>query len=237
MILLFTDFGHDGPYAGQLRMVLAQRAPQVPVVDLMADAPAWKIKESAYLLAALAERTPQDSVLMAVVDPGVGGERPALAIRSGGRWLVGPGNGLFEPLLRRWGVEACYRILPPPGLTVSASFHGRDLFAPTAAELAQGSLPDWLEPCPPPRVSDWPDDLAAVVYADRYGNLMTGLRASALPQGARLLNLPRCRTFSDLPPGAAFCYENSNGLLEIAVNQGSAQDHFALSVGDVISIS
>lgn len=240
MILLFTDFGLDGPYQGQMKMVLAARAPMVSVIDLMADAPAFRPKESAYLLAALFPECPEGAVLVAVVDPGVGGERSPLACKIAGRWLVGPGNGLFELLVRRYGLEDCREIIPEAGARLSASFHGRDLFAPAAARLALGDVPETWPQRDFPRQEDWPDDWATVIYVDGYGNLMTGLRASALAADTRLKVswqvVEKARTFSDLPTGQAFWYENSNGLVEIAVNQGSAAQMLGLKLGSPIIV-
>src|SRR5215813_9228487 len=101
MIVLFTDFGLTGPYTGQVKAVLHHLAPEVPVVDLFADAPSRNPKASAYLLAAYAVWFPAGTVFLAVVDPGVGGERPAVAVAADGRWFVGPGNGLLEIVQRR----------------------------------------------------------------------------------------------------------------------------------------
>lgn len=241
MIVLFTDFGLDGPYIGQVKAVLWRIAPGVPVIDLFADAPVQRPREAAYLLAAYAIAMPEGSVFVCVVDPTVGGDRPAMAAEIDGRWFVGPGNGLFEPLLRRAESRRAFLIAPPPG-PVSASFHGRDVFAPVAARLALGLS---LESCgliaaPVPRFSDWPDDLPVVVYVDVYGNLMTGLRAAAVPTDALLsLNgqlLSRQRTFADVPPGGAFWYENSNGLAEIAVNRGRADEIFGAGIGARVQI-
>ncbi|HEX6011323.1 MAG TPA: SAM-dependent chlorinase/fluorinase, partial [Geminicoccaceae bacterium] len=154
MILLFTDFGLEGPYVGEMTAVLRRAAPEVPVVNLMADAPAFRPDLASYLLAAVAERSlaPGD-VLLGVVDPGVGGSREALALRLDGRWAVGPDNGLFEPMLRRCGRAETFRVAWRPML-LSASFHGRDLFAPVAARLARGERHD-LAPAPPTRFKDW----------------------------------------------------------------------------------
>ena len=135
MIVLFTDFGVEGPYLGQVKAVLWQHAPMVPVIDLFADAPAQRPRESAYLLAAYAGAFPPGCVFLGVVDPGVGGERRAVAARVDGRWLVGPDNGLFELMLRR-GDAAEQFVIAPPSAGVSASFHGRDVFAPIAGRLA-----------------------------------------------------------------------------------------------------
>jgi S-adenosyl-L-methionine hydrolase (adenosine-forming) len=170
MIALFTDFGLSGPYTGQMKAVLLEMTPGAPVVDLFADAPAGDPKASAYLLAAYAAWFPEGTVFLCVVDPGVGGERPAVIVEADRRWYVGPGNGLFELVQRRARKTQSFDITWQPK-TLSASFHGRDLFAPVAAILARGDEPpgrsrgDSVD-----RRPDWPDDLAEVVYIDHYGN-------------------------------------------------------------------
>jgi S-adenosylmethionine hydrolase len=240
MIALFSDFGLEGPYTGQVKTVLYRTAPGVPVVDLFADAPAGKPKPAAYLLAAYGVWFPPGTVLLAVVDPGVGGPRAAVMIEADGRWYVGPDNGLFELVMRRADIARCWEILWRPE-AMSASFHGRDLFAPVAGQLARGEMPS--RPPRPGEIGrrpDWPDDLPEIVYIDRYGNAMTGLRAGLLPSEARLVVcgrvLTRARTFSNVPPGEAFWYENSNGLAEIAVNTGRADIALGLGIGTPIAV-
>ena len=240
MIALFTDFGLPGPYTGQMKAVLHRMAPGTPVIDLFADAPAGNPKASAYLLAAYAAWFPEQTIFLCVVDPGVGGERPAIFVEADGRWYVGPGNGLFELVQRRAATARRFDIAFTPE-HLSASFHGRDLFAPVAAMLARSDAP----PGHPrnddsDRRTDWPDDLGEIVYVDHYGNAVTGLRAAALPRDARLAAagrvLERATTFGDRPPGTAFWYENSNGLVEIAVNQGRADRALGLAVGGAVAI-
>jgi S-adenosylmethionine hydrolase len=244
MILLFTDFGLAGPYHGQIRAVLAQGAPAVPVIDLCADAPCHDPRAAAYLLAAYAPSSsplyPPGTVFLCVVDPGVGGARRPLVLAADGRWYVGPDNGLMEIVRRRaakaWLWEITWR---PPRL--SASFHGRDLFAPVAAMLARGEPPPGQAlPAGAPVGEDWPDDLAEVVYLDRFGNAMTGLRAGQMRDQARLRAggrvLRRARRFGDVPPGTAMWYENANGLVEIAVNQGRADAVLGLAVGAPVEV-
>jgi S-adenosylmethionine hydrolase len=235
MIVLFTDFGLDGPYTGQVKAVLHQTAPGVPIIDLFADLPAGNPKSAAYLLAAYAIWFPPGTVVLAVVDPGVGGARAAIIVEADGRWYVGPDNGLFELVMRRAGRARSWEILWRPDV-LSASFHGRDLFAPAAGRLARGDQPASLARSGQiGRYPDWPDDLPEIAYIDRYGNAMTGLRAALLPTAAHLAvggrTLARCRTFSDVPEGEAFWYENSNGLAEIAVNAGRADTVLGLAVG------
>jgi S-adenosylmethionine hydrolase len=110
MIVLFTDFGLHGPYTGQMKAVLHRMAPGTPVIDLFADAPVGNARASAYLLAAYAAWFPAGSVFLSVVDPGVGGRRPAMILRADCRWYVGPGNGLFELIQRRAGNASSWDI-------------------------------------------------------------------------------------------------------------------------------
>lgn len=241
MIVLFTDFGLEGPYTGQMKAVLLRDAPGAPVIDLFADAPFANPKAGAYLLAAHAAWFPAGTVFLCVVDPGVGSERAAIVVEADGRRYVGPDNGLFELVVRRAYAAQSWEITWKPE-ALSASFHGRDLFAPVAARLARGENPlVELRPADAGRMLDWPDDLAEIVYVDHYGNAMTGLRAAALPPSARLAAagriLSHARTFSQVPKGEALWYENSNGLAEIAVNSGHAARSLGLQIGTPVSLA
>ncbi|MBV8494462.1 MAG: SAM-dependent chlorinase/fluorinase, partial [Alphaproteobacteria bacterium] len=132
MIVLFTDFGLEGPYTGQVLAVLQQTAPAVPAVSLFADLPPGQPKPAAYLLATYARWFPPGAVFLCVVDPGVGSLRRALIAEADGRLYVGPDNGLFEIVLRRAARSRVWETSWQPAV-LSASFHGRDLFAPVAA--------------------------------------------------------------------------------------------------------
>ena len=241
MIALFTDFGLAGPYTGQVIAVLHERAPNVPVVPLFADAPSKQPKPAAYLLAAYGAWFPVGTVLLCVVDPGVGSERRAVVAEAEGRVYVGPDNGLFDIVMRRARDARLWEIIWHPG-PLSPSFHGRDLFAPVAARLATGEPVSALaQPAADRQATrDWPDDLAEIVYIDHYGNAMTGLRGALLPPrtkfaiGGRTLAL--AATFSAVPPGEAFWYINANGLAEIAVNGGRANEALGLTIGSEIAL-
>jgi S-adenosylmethionine hydrolase len=240
MIVLFTDFGLHGPYTGQMKAVLHQMAPSTPVIDLFSDAPIGNPKASAYLLASYAAWFSAGTVFLCVVDPGVGGMRPAIILEADRRWYVGPGNGLFELVQRRAQQAHSWDINWKPE-RLSASFHGRDLFAPVAAMLARGEPPPGLaRDDSVDRRTDWPDDLCEIVYVDHFGNAMTGLRAVTLPRNTRLATagriLEHAVTFSDRPLGTAFWYENSNGLVEIAVNQGRADHDLGLAIGALVEV-
>ena len=236
MILTATDFGIEGPYMGQLRAACLTAAPETPVVDLCLDLPAFHPRHAAYLLAAWTPPLNPADVLLGIVDPGVGGPRNAIIARlESGGYCVGPDNGLFGILARQRGDAEWWRIDWRPQ-RLSASFHGRDLFAPVAAALAQGASPDSLAtPATPVNIQDWPDDLDQVLYIDRYGNAMTGRRAQTLATKTQLrigeTAIPHARTFSEARPGQAFWYENSSGLVEIAAREASAARLFNLSPG------
>ena len=241
MIALFTDFGLAGPYVGQVKAVLARAAPEVTVVDLFADAPAYDVEAAAYLLAAYAPAFDKGDVFLCVVDPGVGTDaRTPAAVRADGRFYVGPDNGLFNVVARRARALAWWEITWRPE-RLSPSFHGRDLFAPVAARLARGEAVPGAEVEASARIRPgWPEDLARIVYVDHFGNALTGLRAERLGIGAALETGGRAlrfaHTFGDVAEGAAFWYENANGLAEIAVNRGRAADVLGIALGDPVTV-
>lgn len=240
LIALATDFGCQGIYAGQMQAALLAGNPNIPVIDLVNDLPAFQPQLGAYLIASLVPYLPGDSVCVCVVDPGVGGDRGALVLQADAHWLVGPDNGILALAARRAGSRRWWRITWKP-TALSNSFHGRDLFAPVAAMLARDD-PVPGEPMSAERVigSDWPDDLARIVYIDHFGNLITGVRALSLNENQvvriRERSIPHARTFSDVPPGSAFWYANSNGLVEIAANRDRAEQVFGLRAGDAVEI-
>ncbi|MFN3919473.1 MAG: S-adenosyl-l-methionine hydroxide adenosyltransferase family protein [Methylohalobius sp.] len=233
MLVTFTDFGPTGPYLGQMIAVLKQRAPGVEVVDLINNAPAADPKHSAYLLAALARWWPQGTVFLCVVDPGVGTSRLPVALNADGKWFVGPDNGLLNTVAVQGSLCAWYRIVWQPK-ELSSSFHGRDLFAPVAAWLATGRCFGILEPWSGPELASWPSELSEVIYLDAYGNAITGLKFHPGLSSRKIrcgdLRLSYARTFGEVAQGTAFWYGNSMGLVEIAVNLGSAAD-LGLKIG------
>jgi hypothetical protein len=239
-IALLTDFG-SGPYVGQVRLRLGALVPGVPVVDLAADLPPFRPDLAAYLLPALARDLPTGTVYVCVVDPGVGGQRAALALEVGGDWYIGPDNGLLA-LAARGSVGARLLRIDWRPERLSASFHGRDLFAPIAALVCQGRVPESV-PLPVAEMvgADWPDERPQVIYADRYGNLVTALRGDRLDRAAVLrvggIELRFAPTFCAVPPGTAFWYENAFGLVELAVNQGRADVVLGLGPADVLAAS
>jgi len=240
MIILFTDFGTTDPYIGQMKAVLAQQVPNEQIIDLFHHVPNFEITAGAYLLPAYIDEFPQHAVFICVVDPGVGGQREAIVARIDDQWFVGPDNGLLDVLAARarkidwWHIDVDMS-------QVSSSFHGRDVFAPVAAQIARGDLSSLQPWAGNKQIASMPEDVPRIVYVDHYGNLISGYRAENVPDGKCIHFKGRlvcnARTFSDVSAKQAFFYKNANGLLEIAVNQGSAADHFEAQAGDRFSFS
>lgn len=234
-IALATDFG-DGPYVGQIQLLLSAMVPGTPVVSLISDLAPFRPDLAAYLLPALMRQMPGRTLFCCVVDPGVGGERGVIAARVHDQWLIGPDNGLLVPSIRCDSNASVLRVHWRPR-QLSHSFHGRDLFAPLAAAMIDGELPQ----ADPARLPDLagahlPPASAKVCYVDRYGNLIGGVRAADVDREAVLEVGPHriafARTFCEVPAGQPFWYENAFGLVEIAANQGNASRLLGLSAGD-----
>ncbi len=236
MIGLFTDFGANGPYLGQMEVVLRQSAPGIDIVHLVNNAPLRDPRSSAYLLAAIHADFPDNSVILCVVDPGVGGDRLPIVLSADGKWFVGPDNGLLNTTAVQATDTRWYTIEWKPQ-QLSSSFHGRDLFAPIAASIAIGEISEEIQPYAGPDLTGWPADLSAVIYIDTYGNAVTGWRYTAnmdhktlcLANGTRI---QQAKTFCAVEEGLAFWYCNSSGLVEIAVNQGRADRELGLMLSD-----
>lgn len=236
---LFTDYGLRGPYIGQVQAVLFRLAPRLKVINLLADAPRNNPRAAAYLLASLVPALPEDSILFCVVDPGVGtGKDRPVVLNLDGRRLVGPNNGLFDIVAAQADKIAAFEITWRPA-RLSNSFHGRDLYAPVCARLANNAVVpqrpfDWQA------ARDWPPDLYEVIYIDHFGNCMSGIRAGQLSAAAMLrvgaARIRQARTFAKVPKGQAFWYANANRLIEIAVNQGNAARQLRLNISDPIGI-
>ncbi|MFQ5745894.1 MAG: S-adenosyl-l-methionine hydroxide adenosyltransferase family protein [Gemmatimonadota bacterium] len=246
IITLTTDFRTADGYAGEMKGVILSLCPEARVVDVTHDVPRGDVESGARILQRIWDRYPPGTVHLAVVDPGVGGERRGLAAALGGRWFVGPDNGLLTLAGRSRPVETVLDLGPPPGVDAGAAptFHGRDVFAPAAARLARGDDPAGLGapvaaeslvvlPLPgPERVGE--SVHGRVTHADRFGNLATDIPAAWLGArivveigGARIDGL--LRTYAEAAPGELLALVGSDRHLEIAVRDGSAAER--LSVG------
>lgn len=247
LITLLTDFGTADSYVAEVKAALLRAAPQATLVDLTHAVPPGDLRAAAYLLGRTWHRFPEGTVHLAVVDPGVGTPRAALAFGTAGHWFVGPDNGLFTPVLRDAAVEIVTLAVPP---TAAPTFHGRDLFAPAAAALASGTALQALgQPYLgiPHRLSyrdphyEGKSVVGEVVYVDRFGTLVTNLTPEMVPDYAVIeiegLDIgPLRRTFGDVPTGGLLAYLGSGGQVEIAVRDGSAARRLGMGVGGRIRV-
>lgn len=251
IITLLTDFGTKDPFVGVMKGVLLSICPDAALVDLSHEVPPQAVMAGAFLLKTVLDYFPKGTVHLAVVDPGVGSARKAIALLSHGRYFVGPDNGLFTAALGK-EIEECVELterkyqLPHP----STTFHGRDLFAPTAAYLAKGvplsklgkRLNNWVWrefPKPFKTVRGW---TGQILWVDHFGNLITNLEAQHLPKSFRLkvgktvvLNLTT--HYAQAKRGTVMALLGSSGNLEISVNGGSASEKLGVGIGTSVLLS
>ena len=250
-VAMLTDFGLSDHYVGVVHAVLEKHAPGVPRIDLDHLVPPGDIWEASFQLRCAWPHLPAGCVVMAVVDPGVGTKRRALALALGRRFLIAPDNGIPACIgVANQTVEIDWRKmgLPEP----SKTFHGRDVFAPAAAWIARGeeltSLGDEVEPdllvaCPLPDPEPLTSGFqATVISVDRFGNLATNLPASSVNGDVSAVWSPehsarRVQTYSDASGDEVVLLEGSAGVLELAVNGGSAAMATGLRRGDAVRVT
>lgn len=240
IVYLFTDFGYDGPYSGEVRAVLSRALTHQRIVDLMHDAPRFNPKASAYLIAALSRRFEYGDICLTVVDPGVGdADRRAILVEVDGITYIGPDNGLLSIVSHQGQKVHAMEITWRPN-KLSNSFHGRDLFAPLVIKAALRESLDTNEIKPESLVGgDWPICLAEVIYIDHYGNIITGLKGDAVNKNDSIAIKGKAVTFAEIFSRVKlqelFWYVNSMGLVEIACNQGSAAQQLKVLIGEPVS--
>jgi len=251
IVTLLTDFGSRDHYVAAVKGVLLSINPNLLLVDITHDLGHYSIREGAFVLASSFKYFPKHSIHLAVVDPGVGGTRSGLAAATDSYLFVGPDNGLFdwvfavEPALQIVALENVEYRLP----IASTTFHGRDIFAPAAAHLSLG-LP--IEKLGPPL--DYQMQLPArlilqeqkelkgeIIYADRFGNLISNIEVLHSESQNRLENLKVYlgskqlltgpTTYEQAPPLSPFVLIGSSNLLEVSVREGNAQEITGCGVG------
>lgn len=243
LITLLTDFGTADGYVGELKGVLLSHAPGATIVDLTHEIAPHDVDGGRLALARIWRRFPAGTVHLAVVDPGVGTARRALAVSSEGRFLVGPDNGLLSPALVVAGSRTVELSIPP---TASPTFHGRDVFAPAAAALATSTPLESLGPVvddpivrrTPAAVRQSDGTIAGEVIAiDRFGNAITNL-VGWLGGDVDVCGttLPIRRSYADVAVGEPAALVGSTGLIEIAVRDGSCASRFGLERGSTVSL-
>jgi len=260
IITLITDFGARDAFVGMMKGVIAGICPDANVIDITHEVTPHDVRQGAFLLATSCFYFPEGAVHIAVVDPGVGTERRPIAAKAGKFTFVGPDNGLLALALSRLGPAEVVEIANPSVMLPSAgtTFHGRDVFAPAAAHLAEG-MPlaqlgpavDRIEPLAfcEPKVQAGEEIAGEVVHVDRFGNAVTNIPSPLVAEcfgpegggtevraGEPTEVFPLKKTFADVAEGEAVAYAGSAGYLELAVNRGSAARAFALASGRAVTV-
>ncbi|MGH7410184.1 MAG: SAM hydrolase/SAM-dependent halogenase family protein [Candidatus Methylomirabilis sp.] len=260
VITLLTDFGSSDPFVGMMKGVILGINRDAVVVDLCHGAAAHDPSEAAFLLVTSYRYFPKGTIHVAVVDPGVGGPRRPILATCDGHLFVGPDNGLFAPLAEKGG-PLCVRVIASAQhflQPLSATFHGRDIFAPVAAHLSLGTEPagfgelidDYVRlalprpsPCGPSAIS------GEVLHIERFGNLVTNISrtdlealAAGTPLTALLVQVeqhevPIVAYYGQVAPGAPGAVIGSANYLEIFVNQGDASRLLSLGLGSMLVVS
>ena len=239
-IVLATDYGVAGSYVGQIKSAIYKIAPSAKIIDLIHELPAFNPKASAYLLASLIEFIPENSVIVGVVDPGVGSSREPLIIESDGYSFIGPNNGLFSIATRNLSSISLSKITVSEK-SISKTFHGRDIFAPAAANII-AKISNALEPQQHKNLvgAEWQDYLSEIIYIDHFGNAVTGIRlgGSTFDVNKKYMindyELSYKEAFYCANKNECFWYRNSNNLLEIAANKISVDNVIDISIGTKI---
>lgn len=253
LVALFTDFGPSDPYVAQLKGSIKTIAPSAELLDLSHSNAAFDISTASYLLSKSTRTLPPGSIIIAVVDPGVGSGRAGLAVRTqAGRIYLAPDNGILTEVLAREGL-ADARTLPIATESISSTFHARDLFGPAAARLVNsesfdslGAKAEKILRLPRNTATVMPNQAKGqVLYIDHYGNILTNIPGSELAKlkvgqlltvtiKGKSLSLPFLRTYAEAPADRPFALINSDGEFEIAINQGNAARELGIKVGDPV---
>lgn len=254
LLTLLTDFGLSDVYVGVMKGVIVQINPHLTVVDLTHEIPAQDIAAARFCLMDAFPYFPEGTVHVAVVDPGVGSSRRAIAVETAAGFLVGPDNGLFSGVLSQHPAIAAVELTNPDWWrtpTPSSTFHARDIFAPAAAHLASGvPLQHLGRAIEKATLVEFPTDECiqtetgaegCIQYIDRFGNSVTNIPGSlvvgkvwsAVVAG---LTLPSHNTYSDSPSGTAIALVGSHGWVEIAVSGGNARSQLGVTLGTKVRI-
>ena len=241
LITVLTDFGTADGYVAEMKGVILTQVPGAQVIDVTHDIPAHDIDAARLTLARYWRRYPAGTVHLAVVDPGVGTHRAALAVAADGHFFVGPDNGILSPALLSGTAHAVSLAIPAHA---APTFHGRDVFAPAAAALARGEPIGSLgDRAASPEVRRTPEPhrmqngaiAGEVIAIDRFGNAITnilGVRGGRVEVAGMVL--PVVRTYGDADAGAVTALCGSNGLVEIAVRDGHAARAHGLRRGSAV---
>lgn len=251
IITLTTDFGLSDGYVAAMKGVILGIAPQATVIDITHQIPPQNVREAAYVLATALPFFSPGAIHLAIVDPGVGSARRPMAAQVGNHFLVGPDNGVFTHALPAGQPASCVHLDNPAYWlpTVSRTFHGRDIFSPVAAHLANGaplaalgspiSDPVFFDVHPPRREADG-SLRGQVVHVDRFGNLVSNIPGAWLAGRLWTVRIAGQQvvgpslTYASVAPGQLLALVSSDATLEIALRDGSAAARLGVAAGEPI---
>ena len=257
-IVLMTDFGVHDTYVGQMKGVILSRAPSVQIIDLTHSIAPQNILQGAFFLGKSVPFLPERSIIISVVDPGVGSKRQAIAVETDRQTFLAPDNGLLTAIFQTRNITRCVYITEQHYMLPfrSSTFHGRDVFSPAAAHLATGGSlqelgkaidPSYCIKLPMPQCNSsdkgktWD---GSVIYTDHFGNLVTSLDSQLFDTEKHWMivagngnQIPVVTTYSDVADQELLAYTGSSGMIEIAVRNGSAAERLGLKEGYPVKLT
>jgi len=257
IVTLLTDFGSTDPYVAETKGVILSRCRDVEIIDITHQVEPFNTGQAALLLLLSYKFFPPGTIHVAVVDPGVGTERRSLVLKTRNYWFIGPDNGVLYPAASSDGLEECFEIMLDKYPRIGGqTFHARDVFAPVVGELASGSWPA-LKKIDPQSIMklnlassrfEGGNAEAEVLHVDRFGNAILNISIEGVTGDlkvggdvfiecrGRVYSARYVRAYGDVPPGSLLVTFGGTGLLEVAVNRGSASHLLGLKPGDRVRL-
>ncbi|MEM3703011.1 MAG: SAM-dependent chlorinase/fluorinase [Candidatus Bathyarchaeia archaeon] len=257
IITLTTDFGLADPYVAEMKAVILKINPDAKIVDISHQIEKFNIRMGAYVLAAAASYFPEGTIHVAVVDPGVGTKRKPIVVETENGFFIGPDNGVLALAANRQGIKHVYEITNSKFMMpkISATFHGRDIFAPAAAFLSKGVLPSEfgceIRKIVMPRFAKivWKGNMLTgeVIHVDSFGNIVTNFTWKELEWACAKgtvkiklkeseLSLKLCKAYAEVKSQMPLAIMGSHDFLEISVNRGNAAETFKIKPGDKVTL-
>ena len=255
MITLTTDFGYHDPYVAEMKGVIFTINPEAKIVDVTHGVEKFNVRMGALMLASASPYFPKGTTHLAVVDPGVGTNRRAILIETKDGIMTGPDNGILMLAAQKQGIKRVFKLVNPKFMLakVSATFHGRDIFAPVAAFLDKGVVPEEFGPeitdptTPSYATVEWKGEAlnGEVLHIDGFGNIITNINEKLVPGSGTLkvtlpnttLQLAFLQTYAEVKKKEPLALMGSYGFLEIALNQGNAAEKFGAKIGDAVKVA
>jgi S-adenosylmethionine hydrolase len=255
LITLTSDFGLKDPYVAEMKGAILTINPNATIVDITHDVEKFCIRMGAFMLASAAPYFPKGTVHLAVIDPGVGTERHGILIQTKNGFFLGPDNGVLVLAAQHQGIEHIYHLTNPQFMltNISNTFHGRDVFAPAAAQIDKGiklselgpEISDAVTPAFASVKHEADSLIGEVLYVDSFGNIITNIRQKDLTKNEffniKLNNISQKlkfhQTYAQAKPQKPIALIGSHGFLEIALNQGNAAEKFQVKAGDTVEVT